>query len=82
MPDRPANTHAAAARQLPEGAVSDATLADALRVECRDRGFAVDHVTDLALGYVLAAAGNDVALAADALAMQPRAMWVQEFCGV
>jgi len=68
--------------QLPEGAVSDATHAAALRVACRERGFTVDHVTDLALGYVLAAFGGDVELAADALEMKPRASWVEEFVGV
>ncbi len=69
-------------KQLPEGVSSEAMLARPLRVECRERGFSVDHITDLALGYVLAAVGNDVPLAADALAMSPRAAWVEEFCGV
>lgn len=67
--------------QLPESAASTPGPFDALRVECRERGFALDRVTDHALGYVMAAVGHDVELAADALAMTPRPAWVEEFCG-
>ena len=69
-------------RQLPENAASAPGPFDDLRSECRERGFTLDHVTDHALGYVMEAVGHDVQLAADALEMNPRPMWVEEFCGV
>jgi len=69
-------------RQLPEGAPSWPGPHDDLRGECRERGIDLDHVTDHALGYVLAAVEGDVQLAADALEMNPRAPWVEEFAGV
>lgn len=69
-------------RQLPENAVSAPGPFDALRTECRERGFMLDHITDHALGYVMEAVGHNVQIAADALEMKPRATWVEEFCGV
>lgn len=69
-------------RQLPEGAVSWPGPHDALRAECQERGVDVRHVTDYALGYLIAAVDGDMQLAADALEMNPRAMWVEEFAGV
>lgn len=68
-------------RQLPSGRRSQQGPHDELRVACRERGFALDHVTDYALGYVMAAVDGDVELAADALAMTPRAAWIEEFVG-
>jgi hypothetical protein len=52
-----------------------------LRVECRERGFTLDHCSDLALAYVMAACQGDIGLAADTLAMVPRPMWAREFVG-
>jgi len=69
-----------AGTQLPDAAVSATGPHDELRVACRERGFTVDHCSDLALGYVIEATGS-VELAADALAMSPRPRWVEEFCG-
>lgn len=69
-------------KQLPESVVSWPGPHNPLRAECQERGVDVRHVTDRALGYVMAAVGGDVQLAADALEMNPRAMWVEEFAGV
>lgn len=69
--------------QLPEGAKSESTseLIEKLRIECRERGFTLDHITDHALGYVLHIVNQDINLAADSLEMRPRPKWVEEFCG-
>jgi hypothetical protein len=70
------------ASQLPESVVPQPGSQDALRGELRERGVDVSHVSDLALGYVMAAVDGDVGLAADAVEIDPRASWVEEFTGV
>jgi hypothetical protein len=48
---------------------------------CAFRGVPLDHVSDHALGYVVVAVGGESDLAADAICMDPRPMWVEEFVG-
>lgn len=72
-----------ASSQLPEGVSSRGSgpLHGDLRDVLRVRGEDVNNVTDLGLGYILSAVGDDVEMAADAICMRPRPRWVIEFCG-